>query len=285
VVHNFKITKAIFCLTADGCSFYVLIVSIPVCSGYWSSSKGVVNMWHAAFWGAVSGSAVLLGALGALFLPIKNRWIGFIMAFGTGVLMGAATFELLEDSAHDGGVKATGIGFLIGAIVFTIFDYLVSNKGKIQRKRSQGDLAASSGLAIFAGTIMDAIPESIMIGASLIGQQSVSFLLVVSIFISNIPEGLSSTTGMKKSNYSTAKIIWLWIAVLAISTFASWAGFFFLDDVSAATQSAIAAFAGGGIVAMIASTMMPEAYEESGPITGLIAACGLFIAFLLDQFS
>lgn len=114
-----------------------------------------------------------------------------------------------------------------------------------------------------------------MIGASLLEEQSVSFLLVIAIFISNIPEGLSSTAGMKNSGYSRTKMMLLWAAVFVISILASWSGYFFLDGASEEVMSAIAAFAGGGIIAMIASTMMPEAYEDSGPMTGLIAALGL----------
>lgn len=242
-------------------------------------------MWNAAMWGGISGSAVLLGALGAIFLPIKKKWIGYIMAFGTGVLIGAAAYELVGDSLDKGGITATSIGFLMGAVVFTLFDYIVSKRGASQRKRSGQKAAADGGIAIFIGTIMDAIPESIMIGASLLEKQSVSFLLVVAIFISNIPEGLSSTVGLKNSGYSKGKIFFMWIMVLAISTFASWSGYFFLDGASDAIMAAIAAFAGGGIIAMIASTMMPEAYEDSGPVTGLITALGLLASIMLNYFS
>ncbi|PLT27521.1 ZIP family metal transporter [Peribacillus deserti] len=241
-------------------------------------------MWNAAMWGGISGSAVLIGALGAMFLPIQKKIIGYIMAFGTGVLIGAASYELLGDAVHDGGILPTSIGFVSGALIFTIFDNLVSKKGASQRKRS-GQSSAAGGLAIFIGTIMDAIPESIMIGASLLEKQSVSFLLVIAIFISNIPEGLSSTAGMKNSGYSKGKILLLWIMVLAISAIASWGGYFFLDGASDAVMAVIAAFAGGGIIAMIASTMMPEAYEDSGPMTGLIAALGLLASLVLDHFS
>jgi ZIP family zinc transporter len=132
---------------------------------------------------------------------------------------------------------------------------------------------------------MDAIPESIMIGASLLEGQSVSFLLVIAIFISNIPEGLSSTAGLKDNGYSKQKILILWIAVLAISTFASWSGYFFLDGASEAVMASIAAFAGGGIIAMVASTMMPEAYDDSGSTTGLITSLGLLVSLLLNNFS
>ncbi|WP_460267505.1 ZIP family metal transporter, partial [Clostridium tertium] len=123
-----------------------------------------------------------------------------------------------------------------------IFDYAVSKRGASQRKRS-GQTAVGGGIAIFIGTIMDAVPESIMIGASLLEEQSVSFLLVIAIFISNIPEGLSSTAGLKNSGYSKTKIMLLWAAVLVISILASWSGFFFLDGASEEIMSAIAAFA------------------------------------------
>lgn len=243
-------------------------------------------MWSAAMWGGISGSAVLLGALAALLFPIKKRIIGFIMAFGTGVLIGASTYELLGDAVESGGLLPTGIGFLAGAVVFFVLDLLVSRKGAKDRKRSSGDKEGNqSGLAIFIGTVMDAIPESIMIGASLIGQNSVSALLVIAIFISNIPEGLSSTTGLLKSNYSKKKILVLWISVLVISIACSFGGYVFLDNASEELMAAIGAFAGGGIIAMVGSTMMPEAYEEGGSVTGLITALGLLTSLILDYFS
>ncbi|WML50120.1 ZIP family metal transporter [Neobacillus sp. PS3-34] len=242
-------------------------------------------MWNAPMWGAISGSAVLLGALLSMFLSIPKKIIGLIMAFGTGVLIGAASYELLGDAVKDGGITPTSIGFVSGAMVFTIFDYIVSKNGASKRKRSGQKATEGGGIAIFIGTIMDAIPESIMIGASLLEHQSVSFLLVIAIFISNIPEGLSSTVGMKISGYSNKKISLLWITVLAISTLASWGGYFILDGASENVMSGIAAFAGGGIIAMVASTMMPEAYEDSGPMTGLIAALGLLASLILDHFS
>lgn len=229
-------------------------------------------MWNALWWGGVSGSAVLIGALLALFLRIPGKLTGFVMAFGTGVLIGAAAYELLEDSAADGGLMPTIIGFTAGALVFTVFDWLIS------RKEEEG-----GGLAIFAGTVLDAIPESIMIGASLIAGQGVSVLLVIAIFISNIPEGLSSTAGLKEDGYGKSKIILLWLGVLVISTLASGGGYLFMDHAGGFTKALIASFAGGGIIAMVSSSMMPEAYKDSGPLTGFIAAMGLMCSLILDQ--
>lgn len=178
-------------------------------------------MWTAFMWGGISASAVVIGALAALFVKIPKRIIGWIMAFGTGTLIGAATFELLGDALNDGGIIPTAIGFTAGAVVYTLFDLLVSAKGGAGRKRSakSGD-SNQSGLGIFAGTVMDAIPESIMLGASLLAGNGVSVVLVVSIFVSNIPEGLSSTVGLQ-GKYSRGKIMLMWLSVLLISALAA----------------------------------------------------------------
>ncbi|WP_017814250.1 MULTISPECIES: ZIP family metal transporter [Paenibacillus] len=262
-------------------------------------------MWSALMWGAIAGSAVLLGALVAMYFKIPKKIIGWIMAFGTGTLIGAASFELLEDAIEDGGLVATAIGFLVGAVVYTVFDLLISSRGGANRKRSyysraeegddqdssgqddssngkKGKSKGGSGLGIFAGTVMDAIPESIMIGASLLTGQGVSAVLVVSIFVSNIPEGLSSTVGMQQSNYSRGKIWGMWIAVLIVSSLASMLGYLFLEMLPNEIKAGIGAFAGGGIIAMLCSTMAPEAYEEGGPMVGLIASLGLLTALVLS---
>ncbi|MFJ2044085.1 MULTISPECIES: ZIP family metal transporter [Paenibacillus] len=242
-------------------------------------------MWTAFMWGGISASAVVLGALAALFLKIPKRVIGWIMAFGTGTLIGAAAFELIGDALNDGGIVPTAIGFTSGAVVYTLFDLLISSKGGAGRKRSEntgnGD-SSQSGLGIFAGTVMDAIPESIMLGASLLAGNGVSVVLVVSIFVSNIPEGLSSTVGLQRNKYSRSKIILLWLGVLIISALAALGGYLFLEQLPDEMAAAIGAFAGGGIIAMICSTMMPEAFEEGGPVVGFIASMGLLVSLLLD---
>ncbi|WP_337033061.1 ZIP family metal transporter [Paenibacillus illinoisensis] len=242
-------------------------------------------MWAAFMWGGISASAVVIGALAALFLKIPKRVIGWIMAFGTGTLIGAASFELIGDALNDGGIIPTAIGFTAGAVVYTLFDLLISSKGGGGRKRSAhsktGD-SSQSGLGIFAGTVMDAIPESIMLGASLLTGKGVSVVLIVSIFVSNIPEGLSSTVGLRGNHYSKSRIIVMWLGVLLISALAALCGYLFLEQLPDEMAAAIGAFAGGGIIAMICSTMMPEAFEEGGPVVGFIASMGLLVSLLLD---
>ncbi|TDQ42630.1 ZIP family metal transporter [Aureibacillus halotolerans] len=242
-------------------------------------------MWSAVLWGGIAGSATLLGALAVLFFSIPKQLIAYIMALGTGALIGATLYELLEDSLQISNIVVISIGFFSGAVIFTLFDYLVTKKGGEKRKHSSRGMkqAGGAGLAIFFGTIMDALPESAMIGLSLMERHSVSLSLVIAIFISNFPEGLSSTEGLQKSGFARKHILMMWTSVLLVSALSSLAGASLLVHATNDIKAGMSAFAGGGIIAMVASTMMPEAYKEGGPVVGFFTAIGVFISLTLNH--
>ncbi|GGM41821.1 ZIP family zinc transporter [Paraliobacillus quinghaiensis] len=247
-------------------------------------------MFNAILWGTIAASATLLGALLTMYLSIPKRLIGFIMALGTGALIGATSYELLEDALMISGFTEIAIGFLGGALIFTILDIVVSHRGGQRRKETKpfreskaiGTGQSNSGLGMFIGTVMDTLPESAMIGMSIASGDKVSAALVVSIFISNLPEGLSSTVSLQKSGYSKKKILGLWLVVVFFSAVSSGAGLLLLYA-SNSIKAITSAFAGGAIIAMISSTMMPEAYKEGGPIVGFVTTLGMFLALFLHH--
>lgn len=244
-------------------------------------------MEAALFWGAIAGAANLLGAIIVLVVSLPPRFIAYIMALGTGALIGVVCFELLGEAMELSGLGEIALGFLGGAALFTAFDAIVSRNGGMHRKRSghghekPESSEEGSGLAIFIGTVMDAIPESAMIGLGIAEGGGVGVALIAAIFLSNLPEGISSTTGLKKGGYTTKKVLFMWIFVLVASAISSLLGYSLLDSASGSTQAIISSFAAGAIIAMIASTMMPEAHEKGGPLVGLITAAGIFITLLL----
>lgn len=240
-------------------------------------------MLQAALWGAFAGSSILLGALLGIYKEIPRKFLGFIMSFGTGVLIGAASFELLRESVDEGGLLAASGGFIFGSLTFTVSELLINKKGGSDRKRSKQNPENHSGVSIFIGTVIDAIPESVIIGVSLLQENTVSFLMVTAVFISNFPEGLSSSVGLRKDGYSKKRILSMWLIVLLLSSLSSFLGFSLLQNADIAVIAFIGAFAAGGIIAMVASTMMPEAFEEGGPIVGLIASLGVLASLILSN--
>ncbi|HEX5750973.1 MAG TPA: hypothetical protein VFZ09_32405 [Archangium sp.] len=143
---------------------------------------------------------------------------------------------------------------------------------------------SSSGLAIAVGALLDGIPESIVIGVSLLsGSGSVSLVAVAAVFLSNVPEGLSSASGMKKSGRSKGYVFGVWGGIALVSALASLLGYVVFRDVAPGIIAGTMAVAAGAILAMIADTMIPEAVEGSHNLTGLITVLGFLAAFLLGR--
>lgn len=237
----------------------------------------------AGFWGFVGGCSLMIGAVIGLLLPASKRLIAIVMALGAGVLVSSIAFELMDEAFRQGGFDAASIGLLLGAVLFYVGDQIIENAGGKHRKRSQGQQAGGSSTAILLGALMDGIPESIAIGVSLLQGGHVGYVMVIAVFLSNIPESLSSASGMQKAGHSRKFILLVWSLVVLISAASSLFGYLMLAGVSGNWIGGIQAFAAGAILTMLASTMMPEAFEEGGAIVGLVTTAGFLISFILSK--
>ena len=230
----------------------------------------------------MGGASLLIGALLGLYAGASRRAIALIMAFGAGVLLSSVAFELMDEAYRIGGFDAAAVGLLTGAAVFFAADREVSRRGG-ERRKSPGEAQGGSATAIAIGALLDGIPESAAIGISLIEGSGVSAALVAAVFLSNVPEGLSSASGMKQAGRSTAHVLGLWAAVTAASAVAALLGYLFLAGAPENLVAGIQAFAAGAILTMLASTMMPEAYEEGGEVVGIVTSAGFLLAFILSR--
>lgn len=245
-------------------------------------------MWvQAGFWGLLAGAALIVGAALGYLVKVPPRWIAGVTAFGSGVLISALAFELMEDAFRRGGFAATAIGFLSGAIAFTAITLVLNRRGAKRRKRSKGQPSeaesSGSGLVIAVGALLDGIPESMVIGVSLLEGGSVSLVAVIAIFLSNLPEGMSSVVGMKRAGRSATYIFGVWIGIAAISGIAAAVGNVVFDGGSPQMIAGTTTVAAGAILAMLVDTMIPEAFEEAHDFAGLITVAGFLVSFALSK--
>jgi ZIP family zinc transporter len=243
---------------------------------------------QAGLWGLAAGGALVVGAGVAWLIEVPQRIVASVMAFGAGVLISALAFDLVDEAETKGGLTATVLGFLVGAVAYLLANVVLARRGARHRKRS-GDQQPSeveqggSGSAIAIGALLDGIPESVVLGLSLLGGNGIGIPVLAAILISNLPEGLSSAAGMKRNGRPARYVFGVWIGVAVASGLAGLLGCLLLQGASAELVAAITALAAGAILTMVADTMIPEAFERTHLYAGLIATLGFLTAFTIGR--
>ncbi|GAB3269565.1 ZIP family metal transporter [Parahaliea aestuarii] len=242
----------------------------------------------ALFWGFISGGALILGAAIGFYLSVPRRIAAGIMAFGSGVLISALSFELMGEAFASAGLGATAAGFLLGAIVYAIANRALAQQGAKHRKRSgeqqpSEDEQSGSGTAIALGALLDGVPESIVIGLGILHGGAVSIATVAAIFLSNLPEGISSSAGMRKAGRSAGYVFGVWTGITLACALSALAGYTLFDNLPNEVVAATTAVAAGAMLTMIVDTMIPEAFAETRDWAGLIAVLGFLVSFGLSQ--
>ena len=243
---------------------------------------------QAGAWGLLAGSALLIGAAVGFFARVPRKVVASIMAFGAGVLLSAVSFELIAEAHEQGGLLPTVLGATGGALAYTGANVAPRPTGcpapqALRRGAALRAGAARLGSAIAVGALLDGVPESVVIGASLLTGGPVSLVTVVAVFLSNVPEGLSSAAGMRRAGRSRRYVFALWTAITLISGIAALLGHTLLGGAPPEVLATITALAAGAILAMITDTMVPEAFEDAHLLVGLITVLGFLTAFALSH--
>jgi ZIP family zinc transporter len=236
---------------------------------------------EAFLWGALGASALLVGALVAYVATPGPKVIAVVMALGAGLLFGSVAFELIDEALESAEVAYVGLFTLIGAATFTVGNRVLDRRGGGQRKDANGAQESGAPLAIVFGSVLDGIPESFVLGLTVL-QGGVSVALFFGIVLSNLPEGLSSSSGLRVAGWTRARVVRMWAIVILVAAVSAALGYVLLDPASGRTGAFAQGFAAGALLAMITDTMLPEAYDVERGSTGALVAVGFAISLMLS---
>jgi ZIP family zinc transporter len=256
-------------------------------------------MATAVLFGVVASSALVVGAIVGVWIRVPSRVLAAMLAFAAGALITALTFELFEESRERGGLGRAVIGLALGALVFTALSWWLDRRAegqagdedgstKLDADAAANDAAATSasksgaaGLALLAAVVLDGVPENLALGVSITGTTGGAALLAA-IVVSNLPEALVGSASMRERGYSRALVIALWAGAGLLLTGAVMLGAGPLAMTSETTISLPLAFAAGAVIASLADTLMPEAYENGGPVVALATTAGFALSYSLS---
>jgi ZIP family zinc transporter len=233
---------------------------------------------EAGLWALAAASTLVIGALIGIYIPISRRLVALTMAFGAGALISALAFDLTEDAFNASNGIVVGVGLAVGALTFYFGNRLLNES---RRGAGVEPATTSNGLALALGALLDGIPESIVLGSTLLGGAVISIPFLAAVAISNLPEAISSTVDLRREGHDPGWIVRLWIGVAIASGAAAAIGYALLGGMGASWVPLIQAFAAGAILTMLVDTMIPEAFEGGGNQTGLVTVAGFAMAFLL----
>ena len=261
-------------------------------------------MGTSLLFGAVASSALVIGALIGVRFELPKRLLAILLSFAAGALITALAFELFEDAYQRGGIVRAAIGLLVGAVVFTTLSALLdrwaqpgskavpadeyqgsakldTDAAAVEKAPTSASTRGAAGMALLAAVTLDGVPENIALGVAL-GEGTGGLALLAAIFVSNLPEALVGASSMRSQGRSAASVMGLWAvcAVLLVAAVVLGAGP--LSGTSPETISLPLAFAAGAVIASLADTLMPEAYEHGGPAVALSTAAGFVLSFVLS---
>ena len=242
-------------------------------------------MLQAILFGVTASSALVIGGVAGAYWRPPAAVTHILLAFASGALISALAFELFEEAHALGGTARSGLGLLAGAAAFIGANVLLDQR--VAKPQDMGDSPARSGsartlgLALLAGALLDGIPENAALGVMLVENSSVA--LLVAIFVANVPEAMVGAVAMRAGGRSPRFIVGIWALAALILAAAVVIGRVALGGAGPAALSILLAFAGGAVLAALADTVMPQAFERGRPWYAFATAAGFFLSFLLSS--
>ncbi len=231
---------------------------------------------EAAFWGLISTIPLIIGAWIAFKFRPSSKIVGIVMGFGAGALIAAVAYELIPESSPRDLVSFIALG--LGAIVFYLASLMIDGRSK---RKGEENAQSQTGQTLVLGALLDGIPESIVLGMSLVVGEAISVAFLGAVFVSNLPESISATSEMDRGGMPHRRVYRIWVIVLISCVLFTILGAVLVQYTPSLEGNYVKAFAAGAVLAMLTDSMIPEGFEEGGKLTGLMTVMGFAFASIL----
>jgi zinc transporter, ZIP family len=229
-------------------------------------------MLEAFGWGLLAQSSLLLAGLLVCWVKVPTKVVGILGGFGAGAMIAAVSFDLLPEALADIEPWQTGLWMMVGVAVFLLADQFVE-----KRFGSEG---AGGAMGIVVGSVVDGVPESMILGIQVGAGVTISLGFVVAVFISNIPQAIAPSADLAASGWGPRRLGRLWLLVVLACGVAAALGFLATDLSGAVQGDRAAALAAGGLLAMLTNSLIPFSFERGGSLAGAATALGFCLSVM-----
>jgi ZIP family zinc transporter len=222
--------------------------------------------------GALAQVTLLLSGLIVFWISIKDRHVGWLAGLGAGMMLAAVAFDLTDEAEALGGL-GLAIWFVIGGTVFLVAERIVDTRFGSDE---------GSALGIVLGSVIDGVPESLIFGIGIATGDPISVSFLAAVMISNLPQAIAPSADLRAQGWSMARLATMWAAVIVSCGVASGLGFLAATVDPAAIGDRAAGVAAGGILAMLALSLVPFAVQRGGRSAAVFLVAGFALSVALS---
>ena len=153
-----------------------------------------------------------------------------------------------------------------------------AGRSKGRRERNRIEEGGQGPLGIVVGSVVDGVPESIIFGIGVATLQPLSVPFLAAVWVSNIPQALAPSADLVKSGWKPSRMTLMWAGVVIACGLAAGLGFLVAEILPDAAGARAAAFAAGGLLAMLTNSLIPFAYQRAGALAGVFTVVGFGVA-------
>lgn len=230
-------------------------------------------MLDAVLLGAAAQSALLISGLIVYWVKLPPKFIGMLAGFGVGALIEAVAFDLVAETTALTHLQFA-IWMLLGCAVFIAGDRFVEKRFS--------DEGSGQAMGIVVGSIVDGVPESAIFGIQMATHFPISIGFLMAVFVSNFPQALAPSADLAKAGWSRGRLLGMWALVLVACGVAAGLGFLAASNLSDANGDRMAALAAGGLLSMVAESMMPFAVEHGGEFVAVAVVAGFCLPLMFS---